>query len=77
MLVLEVRGDVYTMEVFRDNLLVRRQPFCGRRLGLASGLVDFDAVHEENALVLLAQTFQHRYRVFSFVAPSKLIPQTS
>ena len=76
MLVLEVRGDVYTMEVFRDNLLVRRQPFCGRRLGLASGLVDFDAVHEENALVLLAQTFQYRNGVLRFVTPGELIPKT-
>ena len=77
MLVLEVRSDVYTVKVFRDNLLVGGQSLCGRRLGLVGRLVNFNAVHEENALVLLAQTFQHRYRVFSFVAPSKLIPQTS
>lgn len=75
MLVLEVRGDVYAMEVLRDDLLVCKHWLL--RVGrLASRPIDFNAVDKKHTLVLRTQAFQYGYCILRFVATGKLIPQT-
>ena len=74
MSVLKVCRDVDAVDHFLDTLLVYRFRVLalGRRLSRRLVLIDLDAVHEDRALVLSAQTLKYGYDVFSFVATHKL-----
>ena len=72
--ILKVRRNIDTMEVLRNDLLVRRSRLRRGQLALPRRIrfIDLDAVHEDRALVLSAQTLKYGYDVYSFVATHKL-----
>ena len=72
--ILKVRRNIDTMEVLRNDLLVRRSRLRRGQLALTRRIrfIDLDAVHEDRAFVLSAQTLKYWYDVFSFVSTHKL-----